>query len=45
MRIYNFSLNQYVGLDEVTVSEYKLPMTFLLACSSVVLFKYKAMNS
>ena len=45
LRIYDFSLNQYVSLDEVTVSDYKLPMTFLLTCSSVVLFKYKKTDS
>lgn len=45
LRIYDFSMNQYVDLDEVTPSQYKLPMTFVLTCNSVVLFKYKKVDS
>jgi hypothetical protein len=45
LRVYDFAVNQYVGLEEVAMGEYRLPMTFLLACSSVVLFKYKKMDS
>ena len=45
LRLYDFSLNHYVALEQIAFSEYKVPMTFILASTSVVLVKYKKSHS